>query len=191
MSAAARRPETRINGVSVSALYDTVDAIRAKGSMARYQFRARNQWLDGGHTRTSVKDYFGAGAEQTSRPRPFVVDSDTPTEFRGDDRAMDPLELFLASLASCMTTTVVWHAAVRGIHVEAVETRVEGDIDFRGWLGLDRDREPGYEEIRVAVKLEAEASDAELDKLVQLTATYSPLFDTVSRGTRVLVERER
>ena len=191
MTAKAEIREQRVNGVSVGALFDAANSLSKTESLGRYQFRARNQWLDGGHTRTMVKDYFGAGAEQTSRTTPLVVESDIPTQFRGGDRAMDPLEHFLAAIGACITTTVVWHAAARGIHVNAIDTWLEGDIDLQGWFGMDRDRQAGYNEIRVSIQLDAEASEAALDQLVDLATRYSPLFETVTRGTRLDVRREK
>jgi len=191
MTAKAEIREQRVNGVSVVALFDAANSLSKTESLGRYQFRARNQWLDGGHTRTMVKDYFGAGAEQTSRTTPLVVESDIPTHFRGGDRAMDPLEHFLAAIGACITTTVVWHAAARGIHVNAIDTWLEGDIDLQGWFGMDRDRQAGYNEIRVSIQLDAEAPEAALDQLVDLATRYSPLFETVTRGTRLDVRREK
>lgn len=191
MTAKAEIQEQRVNGVSVGALFDAASTISKARALGRYQFRAHNQWLDGGHTRTTVKDYFGAGAEQTSRTTPLVVESDTPALFRGGDRAMDPLEHLLAAIGACITTTVVWHAAARGIHVNAIDTWLEGDIDLHGWFGLDRDRPPGYNEIRVSVRLDAEAPDGALDQLVAAATRYSPLFNTITRGTRLEVRRDK
>lgn len=182
-------PNVRVNGVSVDAFFNAVHVMSNVASLGHYQFRAHNQWLDGGHTRTKVKDFFGAGTEQTSRATPFVMESDFPAVFKGTDRAMDPLEHLLAAIGACITTTIVWHAAARGIHVEAIDTWVEGDIDLQGWFGIARDLRPGYSEIRVSIDLEAEVPDETLDQLVGLGTEYSPLFDTISRGTRVAVTR--
>lgn len=183
--------QQRVNGVSVGALFDAANAISKSDSLGYYQFRARNQWLDGGHTRTMVKNYFGAGTEQTSRTTPLVVESDVPALFRGGDRAMDPLEHFLAAIGACITTTVVWHATAGGIHVNAIDTWLEGDIDLRGWFGLEPDPQSGYNEIRVSINLDAEAPDATLDQLVDAATQYSPLFDTITRGTCIDVRREK
>lgn len=191
MNVKAEIQEQSVNGVSVGALFDATNSISSTDSPGRYQFRARNQWLDGGHTRTMVKDYFGAGAEQESRTTPLVVESDVPTLFRGADRAMDPLEQLLAAIGACITTTLVRHAAARGIHVNAIDTRLEGDIDLQAWFGMGGDRQPGYQDIRVSIDLDAEAPAATLDQLVDLATRYSPLFNTVTRRTRLEVRREK
>jgi uncharacterized OsmC-like protein len=191
MKAQPQLAATRINGVGIATLLDKVETIRTDAELARYRFSARNQWLDGGHTRTTVKDFYGAGAEQTDRARPFVVESDIPGFFDGDDRAMDPLEHLLAALAASVTTTLVWHAAARGIHIDGIETSIEGDIDLHGCLGLGRAANVGYESIRIIVKVEAAAAKAELDKLVELAARYSPALGTIGGSTQVEVRRER
>lgn len=191
MSAEAEGRDQRVNGVSVRALFDAANEISKEGVLGRYRFRAHNQWLDGGHTRTTVKDFFGAGTEQTSRTRPLVVESDIPALFRGGDRGMDPLEHLLAAIGACITTSLVWHAAARGIHVNAIDTWLEGDIDLSGWFGLDRNRQAGYNEIRVSVRLDAEAPDEALDQLIESATQFSPLIDTVTHGTRLNVSREK
>jgi len=190
MTSKTRIQEQRVNGVSVGALFDAAKAISDTDRLGRFQFRAHNQWLDGGHTRTTVRDYFGAGAEQRSRTTPLVVESDVPALLRGGDRAMDPLEHLLSAIGACITTTVVWHAAARGIHVNGIDTWLEGDISLNGWFGMQQDRPSGFNEIRVSVQIDAEAPDETLDQLVELATRHSPLVDTVTHGTRIEVHRE-
>jgi uncharacterized OsmC-like protein len=191
MTAKAKVREQTVNGLSVGALFDAANAINETHSLGRCQFRAHNQWLDGGHTRTTVKDFFAAGAEQTSRTTPLVVESDLPPHLRGGDGAMSSLELLLAAIGACMTTTVAWHAAARGVHLNAIDTRLEGDIDLHGWFGIDSQGAPGFNEIRLSVQLDAEAPDETLDQLVELATQCSPLFDTMTRGTRLKVQRAK
>jgi uncharacterized OsmC-like protein len=179
----------RINGVAIDSLYNMIDGIRKEPSLARFQFRARNQWLDGGHTRSTVKNFYGAGRERIGRQRPFVLESDLPAVFNGGNTAINPLENLLSALAACLTTTLVYQATVRGIYIDAIECSVEGDIDLRGFLGLDETVARGYEEIRVSVDIEADVPDDKLDSIVELGKRYSPLIELLSHGTRVVVER--
>lgn len=188
--ATGARAEARINGVDLTALSREIGDIRAQRPQGRFRFRARNRWLDGGHTRTTVKDFRGAGAEQTGRARPLVIESDLPALIRGSDRAVFPLELMLVALASCLTTTLVWHASERGVHLDAVETQVEGDIDLAGSLGIDTNVLPGYRAIRATVTLESDAADAALDDLLENATRSSPVFDTIRRCTNITVSRK-
>jgi uncharacterized OsmC-like protein len=55
------------------------------------------------------------------------------------DRGANPAEFVLHALAACLTTSMAYHAAVRGIRIEELESKVEGEIDVRGSTGVDPD----------------------------------------------------
>ena len=87
-----------------------------------------------------------------------------------------------------MTTTMVYHAAVRGIKLDEVESEVEGDLDLRGFFAISDEVRPGYEEIRVNFKVKTDGENVEtLKEIVKL----SPVYDVVSSGTRVNVQIEK
>jgi hypothetical protein len=86
-----------------------------------------------------------------------------------------------------MTTTMVYHAAVRGIKLEEVESKLEGDIDLKGFLAISDKVRPGYQEIRVNFKVKTDI--ANVDRLKALTK-LSPVYDVVSSGTSVKVQIE-
>jgi hypothetical protein len=87
-----------------------------------------------------------------------------------------------------MTTTMVYHAAVRGIKLEEVESELEGDIDLKGFLAISDKVRPGYQEIRANFKVKTDIEN--VDRLKALTK-LSPVYDVVSNGTRVKVHIER
>lgn len=186
----SQTPETEtpkmVNGVNVTALSDMIDAVKENVEIAKFQFRARNNWIDGGHNRTMIKEFYGAGAEDTTRKQPFVFDNDEPPVLLGADKGANPVEYILNALAACLTTTVVYHAAARGIKIEAVESSLEGDLDLRGFLGLSDDVRKGYQQIRVAMKIKTGAEPALLKQL----ANFSPVYDIVSNSVPVEITIE-
>jgi uncharacterized OsmC-like protein len=184
---AAEKREPKVNGVDVAAVKNTVGAIEEKPDLAKSKFRAHNQWISGGHNRSTINSFYGAGQENY-RNKPFVLDADEPPLLAGEDRGANPVEHLLNALAACMTTTMVYHAAIRGINVEEVESELEGDIDLRGFLGLSDEVRRGYEEIRVNFKVKTDAEN--LEKL-KAFSRLSPVYDVVSNGTRVKVQIER
>ena len=93
--------------------------------------------------------------------------------------------------AACVTTGIAYHAAARGIQIEAIESSLDGDIDLRGFLGLDRNVHPGYEKIRVNVRIKADVSDEQLQEIAQFDPTFSPVFDTITPGVPIAVTAER
>lgn len=185
-TANAKKSET-VNGVDVGRLRDTVAAVREEPAIARFVFRADNRWLDGGHNRSTIRDFYGACREDRSRGDAFVLDNDEPDVLLGTDRGANPVEYVLHALAGCLTTSLVYHAAARGIRVHAVESTLEGDLDLRGFLGIDERVRNGYQGIRVAFRIAADASDEELEELARLAQARSPVCDTVTRPVPVTV----
>ena len=169
------------NGVDVDQVLGLIGAVEADPEMGKFHFRAKNRWVKGGLNQSSVKDFYAAGREDDTRTEAFVLDADEPELLAGNDSAPNPVEFILHALAACLTTTMVYHAAVRGIVIEAVESQLEGDIDVRGFLGLSQDVRKGYHNVRVRMRVKSEASAQELKEL----ATYSPVYDTVSNSLPV------
>ncbi len=175
-----------VNGVNLETLMATVNAIKDDPELGACHFRASNKWLGGNHNRTTVTGFYGAKQEIAHKQK-FEMDADEPPILAGEDEGANPVEHLLHALASCVTTSMVAHAAVRGIHVEEVESELEGDIDLRGFLGLSDDVPKGYTDIRVKFKVKADPKDlARLEELIE----YSPVFNTLTHGVPVSIQVE-
>jgi uncharacterized OsmC-like protein len=179
-----------VNGVNVDNLFATIDAIKASPSIAKFRFRIENKWEGAGHNRSAVNSFYGAGQEIT-RQKSFVLHADEPAVLLGEDSAANPVEYLLHALAACLTTSMVYHAAARGIEVEEVESSFEGDIDLHGFLDLDPKVRKGYQGIRVNFKLKADVPDEQLQEIVHLATGHSPVFDSLTKGVPVSVKAER
>jgi uncharacterized OsmC-like protein len=185
----ASNNQTEINGLDVEAARETIDAIKADATLARFQFRAKNAWITGGMNRSTIRNFYGAGREDDSRTEDFVFTNGEPPVLLGNNEGGNPVEFLLHALAGCVTTTFVLHAMARGIHVKELSTQLEGDLDLRGLLGLDDTVSPGYEEIRIKLNVEADCSDHELDDLLTHTEQHSPVCNTVCRPVPVRITR--
>ena len=181
---------TIVNGVDLDRLSGTIDAVTADPALARFQFRARNHWIDGGYSRTTIKDFYGAGHEDTTRTQPFTVDSDEPPVLLGQNRAPNTVEYVLHALAACVSGTIVYHAAARGIALDGLETTIQGDLDLHGFLGLDSSTRPGYEQIRVTITATGDFDDNQLAELASLVR-YSPVRDIVTNPVPVAIDVTR
>ncbi|HKW17223.1 MAG TPA: OsmC family protein [Terriglobales bacterium] len=188
--ATAKKFSTVINGVMVADLFSTIDAIKTTPAIAKFNFRIRNQWEGGSHNRSTVDNFYGA-AQQLSHPKPFVLHADEPAVLLGQDTAANPVEYLLHALASCLTTSMVYHAAARGIQIQEVESSFEGDIDLHGFLDLDPGVRKGYQGIRVNFKVKADVPDRELEDIVKLGSEHSPVFDSLTNGVPVSITAER
>ena len=111
-------------------------------------------------------------------------DADEPPVLLGEDRGANPVEYVLHALAACMTTSMVYHAAARGITIEAVGSRLEGDLDLQGFLGLSDEVRKGYQGIRAVFRVRSGADAETLRALVE----YSPVYEMVSGSVPVTVE---
>ena len=179
---AVTTPST-INGVNVEQLGANITAIQGDTNLAKFQFRATNTWINGGHNRTTIKEFYGVGKEDTTRTKPFVLDADEPPVLLGEDQGANPVEFVLHALASCLTTAMVYHAAAQGIQIDAVESQLEGDLDIQGVLGLSSDVRPGYQNLRVNFTVK---SDAPAEILRDLTK-FSPVFDMMTNPVPVAI----
>jgi uncharacterized OsmC-like protein len=187
--ATVKAPMTRMNGLDVQAAFDTIDAVKADPSIARFQFRARNRWIDGGENVSTIRDFYGAGREDDSRSEDFVFTNGEPPVLLGNNEGANPVEYLLHALAGCVTTTFVLHAMARGIAIRELSTELDGDLDVRGLLGLDESVSPGYEQIRIRMDIQADCTDEELDDLLAYARKHSPVCETVCRPVPVVVER--
>lgn len=178
----------RVNGVDIKRLTDTIQAVKADPSLGQFKFRAVNEWIDCGHNRSTIKDFYGVGQEDTSRTLPFVMDNDEPDVLLGNDNGANPVEYVLHALAGCITTTLVYHAAARGIHVESVSSSYEGDLDLSGFLGLDPNVRRGYQNIRVTFDIQGDLTPTQKQELLDLGMKFSPVFDIVSNPVQIDVK---
>jgi uncharacterized OsmC-like protein len=171
--------------VDVTALFATIDAVKATPEIAQFQFRARNSWKGGDHNHSTIDDFHGA-LQDIPHARAFELDNGEPPVLLGRDDNPNPVEYVLHALVGCMTTTMTYHAAARGITIEAIDSRLEGDLDLRGFLGLSDTVRKGFHTVRVVMRVK---SDAPASTLKELT-TFSPVYDIVSNSLPVEVKLE-
>jgi len=179
----------RTNGLDMEALAGTVEAVKQNPSLGSFEFRATNQWINGGENRSRIKGFYGAGSEDESRTDAFEFTNGEPPVLLGANEGANPVEFLLHALAGCVTTTTVLHAAARGIQIERLSTELVGTIDVQGLLALDDSVPVGYEQIEIRMDIEADCSDEELDGLLAFAKDHSPVCNTVCRPVPVTVTR--
>jgi uncharacterized OsmC-like protein len=175
------------NGVDTQQMYGTLDAIKADPSLARFQFRAQNRWIDGAHNRSTIQGFYGAGQEDASRTQPFSLEAGEPAVLLGSDTGPNPAEALLHALAACLTTSLVYVAAARKVRLTEVESTLEGEMDVRGCLGLSDEVRNGFTAIKVSFKVKGDAPPEKLREVVERAQARSAVFDMVSHGVPVEV----
>ena len=178
--------DTVLNGVNVTKLGQTIEAVKQQPEIAGFKFRARNQWDTGGHNQAVIDTFYGVGQEMAHK-QPFVMDADEPPVLLGEDNGANPVEFVLAGLSGCMTTTLAYHAAGRGLKIDDISSEFEGDIDLQGLLGTNPNVRSGYREIRVKFKVKGDADEATIQELVR----KSPVYDTLANPVNIKIEVEK
>ncbi|WP_350292212.1 OsmC family protein [uncultured Croceitalea sp.] len=172
------------NGVNVDQLVETIGAVQGNPELAKFEFRTKNNWIEGGHCVSSMKSFYGVGQEDTSRKETFTMECDHPNVLLGEDKAATPAEVVLHALGSCLTGAMVYHAAANGIEIEGAESSLKGGCDLHGFLGLDPEVRKGFDGITVKLKVKSDASEEQLLNL----AKFSPVFDIISNPTPISIE---
>ncbi len=175
------------NGVNVQALLDARKALSEAPEAAKFQWRAKCEWVEGTHSRSTVEGFFGLGEEQHHKST-FTFDADHPEVFASEDRGATPVEIVLAGLASCLTAGIASVAQLREIQLHSVTATVEGGMDIQGILGMDSDVRNGFHGIKVTYTIDADATPDEIKAIVAQSQKRSAVFDAITNPTNVTVE---
>lgn len=177
-----------LNGVDTPTLFATLDAVKADPELAKFRFRASNQWISGTHNRGTIRGFYGAGQEDTTRTEDFVYDADHPAVLVGTGNGPTPVEYLLHAVAACLTAGIANIAAARGVQLTSVSSTVEGDIDLLGILGLSGQVRNGYQGIRVSFQISGDAPDEVLRGLVEQSRARSAVYDVLTNGVPVSID---
>src|ERR1700738_2030517 len=141
---------TVVNGINLDDLFALIEGVRRDAAKSKTNWRVTTTWQGQMRSRARVEG-FGIGGEQG--PRRFSIDIDEPCELGGTNQFANPQEHLLAALNACITVGYVAQCAVRGITLETREMKTEGEIDLRGFLGIDPAVPAGYETLRYVVRI--------------------------------------
>jgi uncharacterized OsmC-like protein len=176
------------NGVDRDKLFATLDLIKEQPDLARFEFRVSNRWIAGAHNRSTVKDFYGAGGEDTSRAEAFALDAGEPEVLLGANSGPNPVEYLLHALAACLTISIVYVATARNVQLTSVEATLAGELDARGAFGLDDAPRNGFERIGVSFRVTGNAPEHKLREVVERARERSAVYDMVTNGVPVAVD---
>ncbi|MDR5698088.1 MAG: OsmC family protein [Armatimonadota bacterium] len=182
--------QSMVNGVDVEQLVATVNAVKSNPALARFTFRATSDWVDGARSRTAIQGFYGAGQEDTSRTKPFVLEGDEPPVLLGSNTAPNAVEAVLHALASCLAVGFIYNAAAQGIKVESPQFTLEGDLDLHGFLGLSETTRAGFQNIRLSYRVKADAPREKIVALCDYVQKTSPVLDILRNPVPVRVALE-
>jgi uncharacterized OsmC-like protein len=167
-----------VNGINVDDLFALIEGVRRDAAKGKTSWHVTTAWQGQTRSRTQVEG-FDIGGERVARR--FLIDIDEPCELGGTNRFANPQEYLLAALNACMMVGYVAQCAVRGIALQSLEIETEGEIDLRGFLGIDPAAPPGYESLSYTVRLKGSGTKEEFAEVHKAVMATSPNFYNVSR----------
>lgn len=176
-----------LNGVNVEQLVGTIDAIKGNPAIATFKFRATTDWVEGGHSRTKIQDFFGATQEDSSRTEAFILEGDEPPVLLGKNQAPNAVEVILHALSSCLAVGIAYNAAAMGISLQQLRFKLEGEIDLHGFLGLSEAIRPGYKSINVHIEAATDAAAEDVRALMDHVVKTSPVLDIITNPVPVQI----
>ena len=157
--------------LDLDAFEATRDAVAQDPSVGQGSFTTLTTWEDGARARTTA--------------RSFSIETDEPAPLGGTDEAVDPMELVLAAVGTCLNIGWVTQARKRGIDYRALQIEVSGNYDLRGYLDIGEETRPGFTDISYTVTVDSDASPEQLAEIKEAAEKTSPMFDNVLNSTPV------
>jgi uncharacterized OsmC-like protein len=182
MSTATAKETNHVNGLDVAALFGVIEEVKQDATKAVVAFRVQSEWKGQTRSETTVNSYRLAGKEIARR---FKISADEPLELLGENTAPNPQELLMAALNACITVGYVAGAAVNGIVLSKLEIETSGQLDLRGFLGIDGSVKPGYESIETVVRISGSGTAEQFREIHENVMKTSPNYFNVSRPVRI------
>jgi uncharacterized OsmC-like protein len=173
---------TIVNGLNVDDPMGLIDGISADPASGDTVWSVSTAWQDQTHSRSEVSNFMIGGSKV---PRRFTINIDEPNELGGGNAFANPQEHLIAALNACMTVGYVAQCSVRGINIESLEIITEGDIDLRGFLGIDPDVPNGYENLRYTVRIKGDATPAQFAEVHDVVMATSPNFHNIATAVEL------
>jgi uncharacterized OsmC-like protein len=177
----ATRPQ--VNGLDLGALDETIAAVEANPRLGQVAFRVRTDWKGQCKSESTVDSYTLAGQIV---PRSFTIVADEPHELLGTNAAPNPQELLMSAVNACMMVGYVAQASVRGIALDSCRIETEGELDLRGFLGIDETVPAGYRRISYTVFLEGDGSREEYEEIHQAVMATSPNYFNMAQPIQMV-----
>ena len=167
-----------VNGLDIQALEETVEEIGRNPARAIVGFRVKTDWKGQCRSESTIEGYRLAGEDIA---RSFKVEADEPFELLGQNTAANPQELLMSAVNACMMVGYVAQAAVRGINLDQCTIETDGELDLRGFLGLDETVPNGYRRINYVVTLKGDGTREQYEEIHRAVMATSPNYFNMAR----------
>lgn len=172
-----------VNGIDLAALDQTVAEVAQNARLGQVAFRVKTDWKGQTRSESTVDSYTLAGEVV---PRSFTIVSDEPYELLGTNAAPNPQELLMSAVNACMMVGYVAQAAVRGITLDACRIETEGELDLRGFLGIDESVPAGYRRLSYTVFIEGDGTREQYEEIHQAVMATSPNYFNMAQPIQMV-----
>lgn len=172
----------RLNGVNLPVLRKLLDDVKHDRANGLTKWAVTTRWLEGGVSETAIDGCTIAGK---AIPRRFSFRHDEPRELAGTDTFPNPQEYLMGALNACMMVGYVALSSLFGIRLDSVEIQTEGEIDLRGFLGIDKSVKPGYDEIHYTVRIKGDGTEAQFREIHEIVMATSPNRFNISQPVKL------
>jgi uncharacterized OsmC-like protein len=169
---------TIVNGINVDDLFALIDSVKRDPAKGKTNWHVKTTWQGQARSRAEIESY-GIGGEKVMRR--FVFDIDEPCELGGSNSFANPQDHLIAALNACMTVGYVAQCAVRGIALQSLAIETHGEIDLRGFLGIDPTVPQGYESLNFTVRIKGNATKEQFAEVHKAVMATSPNFFNLSQ----------
>jgi uncharacterized OsmC-like protein len=175
----------KLNGIDTEALKQVMGQISKDPSLGKVKFQVTTTWKGTTKSETVIQGYEISG-QKVQRIHSFVIDE--PKELMGEDTAANPQEYLMGAMNACIMNTYVIAAAMKGIKLEAVEMETEGELDLRGFLGIDKSVIPGYKELKYKVRLKGNGTREQYEDVHKTVVATSPNYYNITNAIKLNTE---
>lgn len=176
-----------LNGINVDSLQQFAQHVASNPDKGTARFNVVTKWEHQTRSVATVSRY-ELGGEQHARH--FEIAADEPAELLGQNTAPNPQELLMAALNACLSVGYAANAAAMGITIHSLQIETEGELDLRGFLGLDPAVNPGYDEVTYVVRLHTDASRQRVEELHEVVSRTSVNLANFSKAIRMVSKLE-
>ncbi len=175
----------KLNGIDTETLKEVMAQITKDPPLGKVKFQVTTTWKGTTKSETVVQGY-EIGGQKVNRVHTFVIDE--PKELLGEDTSANPQEYFMGAMNACILNTYVIAAAMKGIKLEKVEMETEGELDLRGFLGIDKKVIPGYKELKYKVRLKGNGTREQYEEIHKAVVATSPNYYNISHAIKLNTE---
>jgi uncharacterized OsmC-like protein len=175
----------KLNGIDTETLKQVMGQISKDPSLGKLKFQVTSTWKGTTKSETVVQGY-EIGGQNVKRVHTFAIDE--PKELLGEDTSANPQEYLMGAMNACILNTYVIAAAMKGIRLEKVEMETEGELDLRGFLGIDKNVIPGYKELKYKVRLKGNGTREQYEEVHKTVMATSPNYYNLSHAIKLKTE---